>query len=61
MPALNFEALWLSYGDVQADRLVPITSVGPLPQNEPVPFVEAVRALREAARPLLQMDDTMGA
>jgi hypothetical protein len=61
VPALNFEALWLSYGDVQADRLVPITSVGPLPQNEPVPFVEAVRALREAARPLLQMDDTMGA
>jgi hypothetical protein len=61
VPALNFEALWLSYDDIQVDTLVPLTAVGPLPAGEPVRFVDAVAALREAARPLLQMDDTMGA
>jgi hypothetical protein len=29
--------------------------------NQPVPMNEAIEALREAARPLQQMDDTMGA
>jgi len=29
--------------------------------NQPVSLAEALDALREAARPLAQMDDTMGA
>lgn len=61
VPALNFEALWLAYEGGEQDVLVPLSAVGPLPQGEAVPFREAVRALREAARPLLDMDDTMGA
>jgi hypothetical protein len=61
VPALNFEALWLSYEGSEKDLLVPLTDVGPLPRGESVPFEEAVRALREAARPVLDMDDTMGA
>ena len=61
VPALNFEALWLSYEGGEGDYLLPLTGVGPLPPGEPVPFIDAVQALREAARPLLDMDDTMGA
>jgi hypothetical protein len=61
VPALNFEALWLSYEGGTGDQLIPLTSVGPLPTGEPVPFAEALTALREAARPLADMDDTMGA
>ena len=60
VPALNFEALWLSYEGGKGDQLVPLTPVGPLPTGEPVPFAEAVTALREAAKPLADMDDTMG-
>jgi hypothetical protein len=61
VPALNFEALWLSYEGGEGDYLIPLTAVGPLPAGESVPFTAAVQALREAARPLLEMDDTMGA
>jgi len=61
VPALNFEALWISYGDEGRDLLVPLHPVGRLVQNEPVPMREALEALREAARPLANMDDTMGA
>ena len=61
MPALNFEALWLSYEGGEGDQLVPLTPVGPLPPGEPVPFADAVGSLREAARALGEMDDTMGA
>lgn len=62
VPALNFEALWLHYEDPSGDRIVPITTLGPVPAGEAVPFGEAVSALRQAARPLVQqMDDTMGA
>lgn len=61
VPALNFEALWISYGDEGRDLLVPLHTVGRLVQNEPVPMRAALEALREAARPLANMDDTMGA
>jgi hypothetical protein len=61
VPALNFEAVWLAYEDGEQDVLVPLGAVGPLPQGEALPFREAVHVLREAARPLLDMDDTMGA
>ncbi len=61
LPALNFEALWLRYEGGEGDYLIPLTAVGPLPAGESVPFTAAVQALREAARPLLEMDDTMGA
>lgn len=60
VPALNFEALWLSYEGGEGDQLVPLTTVGPLPVGEPVAFGEALGALQEAARPLADMDDTMG-
>jgi hypothetical protein len=61
VPALNFEALWLSYEDEGQDMLIPLHTVGRLAQYNPVPLSEALDALREAARPLANMDDTMGA
>jgi hypothetical protein len=63
VPALNFEGLWLT-GDATSDagdQIVPLRTVGRLFANQPVPLGEALDALREAARPLSQMDDTMGA
>jgi len=63
VPALNFEGLWLT-GDASTDRgdqIVPLRNVGRLYVNQPVSLNEAMDALREAARPLAQMDDTMGA
>lgn len=65
VPALNFEALWISYegkpDDKPEDMLVPLRTVGSLVPDKPVPLREALPALREAARPLANMDDTMGA
>jgi hypothetical protein len=62
VPALNFEGLWLtSEGEGRADQIVPLRNVGRLSVNQPVPLADALEALREAARPLSQMDDTMGA
>jgi hypothetical protein len=65
VPALNFEALWISYegepGHKPEDMLVPLRAVGSLVPDKPVPLREALPALREAARPLANMDDTMGA
>lgn len=61
VPALNFEALWLSYADEEGDQLIALTDLGPLPRGETVPYTEAIEKLQEAARPLRDMDDTMGA
>lgn len=63
VPALNFEGLWLTAeGEGEGrDQIVPLRPVGRLVPNRPVPLEEALAALREAARPLAQMDDTMGA
>ena len=41
--------------------LIPLHTVGQLPQFRPIPLQDALSALREAARPLVNMDDTMGA
>lgn len=61
VPALNFEALWINYADETPDVLVPLRDIGKLAANKPVSLDEALIVLREAARPLMQMDDTMGA
>ncbi len=62
VPALNFEALWVtSAGDNAIDMLVPLRSVGRLAPHQPAPLADALVMLREAARPLANMDDTMGA
>jgi hypothetical protein len=61
VPALNFEGLWLAGDTEENDQIVPLRPVGRLAVNQPVPLSEAIAALREAARPLQQMDDTMGA
>lgn len=61
VPALNFEALWISYAGAARDTLVPLRAVGKLTAYQPLPMDEAFDALREAARPLAQMDDSMGA
>ena len=67
VPALNFEALWISHEgrdesrDQGKDMLIPLHTVGQLPQFRPIPLQDALGALREAARPLMNMDDTMGA
>jgi Papain-like cysteine protease AvrRpt2 len=61
VPALNFEALWISREGEAEDSLVPLRAVGRLTPYKAVPFREAMDILREAARPLAQMDDTMGA
>lgn len=66
VPALNFEALWISYEDENnsegeaRDYLVPLREVGTLTLYQAVPFDEAMDALREAAPPLEQLDDRMG-
>jgi hypothetical protein len=65
VPALNFEALWINYGDENnsegeaRDSLVPLREVGTLPLYQAVPFDEAMDALREAAAPLEQLEDDM--
>ena len=61
VPALNFEALWINYPGETKDVLVPLRAVGQLTAYKAVPLDEAFDALREAARPLAQMDETMGA
>ena len=62
VPALNFEALWISSdGDAAKDVLVPTRSVGRLAPYQVVALPDALAALREAARPLANMDDTIGA
>ncbi len=62
VPALNFEALWITCeGEGAIDALVPLRSVGKLAPNRPVALADALVMLREAARPLANMDDTMGA
>jgi hypothetical protein len=66
VPALNFEALWISYengndSEGQAtDSLVPLHGVGRLTPYQTVSFDRAMDALREAARSLAEMDDTTG-
>ena len=62
VPALNFEALWVTCaGEAAQDTLVPLRSVGRLTPHRPVALADALAMLREAARPLANMDDTMGA
>jgi Papain-like cysteine protease AvrRpt2 len=61
VPALNFEALWINYEGEPGDMLVPLRTLGKLAQYKAVPLQDALGALREAARPLANMDDTMGA
>jgi hypothetical protein len=60
VPALNFEALWLSYDDDAEDVLVPLRPAGRLEPYRPVRISEALEALREAARPLAQADQRQG-
>jgi hypothetical protein len=61
IPALNFEALWISYEDHAGDQLIPLTAVGQLTPGDVYSYSEALESLREAAAPLVDMDDTMGA
>ena len=61
VPALNFEALWINSANDSEDLLVPLHTVGKLTPYQPVPLDQAFEALREAARLLAQMDDSMGA
>jgi hypothetical protein len=61
VPALNFEALWISATGDAEDVLVPLHAVGKLTAYQPLPLDQAFEALRDAARPLAQMDDRTGA
>lgn len=62
VPALNFEALWISSdNDTGKDVLIPLRSAGRLALYRPAALADALAVLREAARPLANMDDTMGA
>lgn len=60
VPALNFEGLWVVSGRGEA-LVVPLIGVGDLEAGRAYPLDEALAMLREAARPLADMDDTMGA
>ena len=60
VPALNFEALWVISPDGES-RVLPIFGAGGLQPGESYPLETALERLREAARPLADMDDTMGA
>jgi hypothetical protein len=61
VPALNFEGLWLVPDDDRSGQIIPLRAVGQLVPGRTVGFDQALAALREAAGPLRQMDDTMGA
>jgi hypothetical protein len=61
VPALNFEALWINYENEPGDMVVPLRYLGKLAQYKAVPLQDALGALLEAARPLANVDDTMGA
>jgi hypothetical protein len=61
VPGLNFEALWLNYEGDTKDILVPLRTIGQLAAFKVVLLDEALEILREAARPLTNMDDAMGA
>lgn len=61
VPALNFEALWLSYEAEKYDMIIPLRPAEGLTVNEPVPYDKAIDALRSAAKSLGDMDDEMGA
>ena len=58
--ALNFEALWL-VTDGGLSVVVPLLPAAGLEVGQSYPLDVALDALREAARPLVDMDDTMGA
>ncbi|CAE6715270.1 papain-like cysteine protease family protein [Candidatus Nitrotoga fabula] len=60
VPALNFEALWLSFEGEAKDVLVPLRAVGRLTPHKIIHLDEAYDTLREAARALPKMDDAMG-
>lgn len=60
VPALNFEAMWII--SPQGESLVvPMLPAGELRVGQVYPYEQAMEMLREAARPLADMDDTMGA
>lgn len=59
-PAMNFEAVWLHFEDEQSDKLIQTSNFGPLPPQQPIGFSEGMVLLREAARPLANMDDEQG-
>jgi hypothetical protein len=61
VPALNFEALWVNYGESDLDILVPFRTVGRLSAHTSMTLTDAIVALREASKPLANQDDTMGA
>ncbi len=62
VPALNFEALWISSPDVAVkDLLIPLRNVGRLVLYQPIELDDAIVLLRDAAKPLANMDDLMGA
>lgn len=60
VPALNFEALWVLVENGQS-VVLPLLGVGELEPGNAYPLDEALEKLRAAARPLADMDDTMGA
>jgi hypothetical protein len=60
VPALNFEALWVETGKGES-VIVPLLAVAGLEIGQSYPLDAALETLREAARPLVDMDDTMGA
>lgn len=60
IPALNFEALWVVPREGES-VLAPTLGAAGLEPGQTYPIEEALAALREAAQPLANMDDTMGA
>jgi hypothetical protein len=59
VPALNFEALWVEGDD--GSVVVPLQGIAGLDAGHTYPLDAALSALRRAAKPLSDMDDTMGA
>lgn len=60
VPALNFEGLWVVDGRGES-FVLPLLGVGGLEPGRSYALEDALARLREAARPLAGMDDTMGA
>lgn len=60
VPALNFEAVWVSYDGAAKDFLVPLRTHGKLEAHKALPFNEALSVLKKSAESLGERNDLTG-
>ncbi|HFP9327714.1 TPA: papain-like cysteine protease family protein [Raoultella planticola] len=60
IPALNFEAVWISYDDNAKDFILPLREHGKLLAYTSIPIKKALVELKNGAKLLKDVDDSMG-